>query len=133
VVAVVAALAEATLYSHPCAIRAGGNGKWPSWNGKRSVRNSYDRVHTVPWGEWKMVKLKWWTIQTYLGCCVTPSNYGSYPGIHRRESVSRRAVGPNVLFLEARLEVTSPASAHCTSSTNNNCRVARLCLFKTRG
>jgi hypothetical protein len=27
VVAVVAALAEATLYSHPCAIRAGGNGK----------------------------------------------------------------------------------------------------------
>jgi hypothetical protein len=48
---------------------------------------------------------------------------GQYPRIHRRESVSGRAVGPrwhddvthtivyiydNVLFLEAKLEVTSP-------------------------
>jgi hypothetical protein len=62
-----------------------------------------------------------WDIQAYLGYCVTPSNFG-LPRIHRRESVVRRAVGPrwldrcrlhdsfdndNVLFLEARLEVTS--------------------------
>jgi hypothetical protein len=39
----------------------------------------------------------------------------------------------NVLFLEASLEVTSYASARALSSTNNSCRAARLCLFKTQG
>jgi hypothetical protein len=53
----------------------------------------------------------------------------------------RRAVGPrrrdaindNVLFLEARLELTSHASVRAWSSTNNSCRAAHLYLFKTRG
>jgi hypothetical protein len=31
---------------------------------------------------------------SYLRSCVTPSNYGLYPGIHRWQIVSRRAVGP---------------------------------------
>jgi hypothetical protein len=33
-------------------------------------------------------------IQAYLGYCVTPSNYGHYPRIHRWQIVLRRAVGP---------------------------------------
>jgi hypothetical protein len=33
------------------------------------------------------------TTQAYLRYCVTPSNYGIYPSIHRWEIVSRRAVG----------------------------------------
>jgi hypothetical protein len=33
-------------------------------------------------------------IQAYLGYCVTPSNYGLYPRIHRWQIVSRRAIRP---------------------------------------
>jgi hypothetical protein len=88
-----------------------------------------------------------WNIQAYLGYCVTSSNYALYPRIHRWQiRVEKRCWtslawcrrlnnsmdNDYVIFLEARLEITSHANARALS-TKNNSRAACLCLFKTRG
>jgi hypothetical protein len=87
-------------------------------------------------------------LQAYLGYCVSPSNYVTLPQdtslIDRVEKsiwtslawwrpLHNSVDNGNVLFLEAKLEATSHASARALSSTNNSCRAARFSLFKTRG
>jgi hypothetical protein len=76
------------------------------------------------------VKLQTLPQDTSLRDCVEKSCWTSLAWYRR---LHNSVDNDNVLFLEARLEVTSHASAHGLSSTNNSYRAARVCLSKTRG
>jgi hypothetical protein len=98
--------------------------EWPHCSSPHKTIKTNDPLHSCNYSS------------RITGYCVTPSNYGPYPRIHRWENLSRRPVADLTgmmtsptqylgsvdwmtmcYFLEATLEVTSHASAQCPRQT----------------